>query len=275
MNTDNTQAAIDAGKAIGKLETAGTIHVAEPGGYPFIITPAGEAKGVEQFLFQPIAVRAAVSLHDAKSFNDYVNRFKDDAATLVFADLAKRSFTAVLDYHGVDTPSWGKHRATFACEPTDAWKAWTAHDKQPKSQVEFARLIEDGIPDIADPAGATLLAMVLTLEEKKDVAFRSSVRLQNGQHQLKYEETINAGAQVGTLTIPNSFTLALEPFQGVGRRGVDARFRYRMKDGVLSMWYELVRPDDVLRAAFDEIASQIAAGSSAVPMLAGVAPVLA
>jgi uncharacterized protein YfdQ (DUF2303 family) len=121
--------------------------------------------------------------------------------------------------------------------------------------------------------------LCLTLESKSDVSFRSSARLQNGQHQIRFEETITdragGGVQQGSFDIPNAFKLAIEPFQGVGLKSIDARFRYRVKDGALAMWYELVRPEDVLKAAFDEIVAQIRSGVSPAPVLAGVAPTIA
>lgn len=273
---DNVQAALDAGEKLGTLKALGDVKLLE--GWPFMLVPTGyELKPLEAMLAQPRAKRATVALKDAASFIAYVNRFKEPGA-VIFADLDGRAFSAVLDYHeGSDGAAhWGKHRVSFTCKTTTSWDSWDANDEESKNQLEFARLIEDGIPDIAAPAGADLLEMVLTLEAKKDVQFRSSARLSNGQHQLRYEETINGTAGVtGQVDIPQGFTLAVEPFRGVGRKQLEARFRYRMERGVLSLWYELVRPEDVLQAAFDEVVAGIKAGVGEVPVLAGAAPTIA
>jgi uncharacterized protein YfdQ (DUF2303 family) len=270
----NIQAAIDAGKRIGVLETAPAVTTIEDGhAAPLLVVPTGfTIQSLEAFLTAPIAIRTAVTLDDTTSFITYVNRFKDDGS-LIFADLTHRAFTAVLDYPH-DGPTWAKHRASVKTAPTPAWTIWAEGNKKPLGQVLFARFIEDNIPNIAAPPGADLLEMCLTLEAKKGVAFRSSVRLKDGQHQLRYEETIEgqAGSGNGLVAIPDGFILALEPFRGVGLKQLEARFRFRIERGELTMWYELVRPDDVLQAAFDELVEQVRADVGEVPVLAGVAP---
>lgn len=272
---ENTAAALNAGRQIGRLELAGEIH-RDGVGVPFLIKPAGfEVTGIEHLLAAPASTRAIVNLADAVSFIAYVNRFKDPG-TLVFASLDQRRFDAVLDYHKPEANGarWGKHRASYVCATTPDWKRWSDQNAKPMDQLTFARFIEDGIPNIATPAGATLLEICLTLEAKTGVSFRSHQRLSNGQHQFRYEEEIEgkAGAQSGSLDIPDSFTLVLEPFPGVGGKQIEARFRYRINSGELKLWFELVRPEDVLKAAFDEIVALVESGVGDVPVLAGAAP---
>lgn len=276
---DNVRTILDAGKAIAGLQSAGKVQRVHEGAFPYIVNNAGEVKGIEAFMLAPVMKRAAVTLHDAASFIAYVNRFKDPGS-VVFADLANRKFEGVLDFHGAQAgeegPRWGKHRVVFVAETTTEWDEWTEFDKKAMDQVDFARFIEDRIPNIGEPAGADLLEMCLKFEAKKDAAFKSFVRLADGQHQLTYEEVItgSTGAQNGSMKIPNSFTVVIEPFQGVGEKAVEARFRYRINQGVLKLWYELVRPDDVLEAAFDAIVADITTNVSPAPVLAGVAPVI-
>lgn len=275
-------AALVAGEEIGELKARGSVHTAVPGGLPFTLVPQGyELKTLEEHLPAPLRTRAVIRTDDAPSFVAYVNRYKD-GTTVVFADLAGRKFEAVIDYHYVYGPRWGSHRVTLASAVTPDWDAWTKHSGQQKSQVDFARWIEDHLPNIADPAGAELLLIATTLEAKKDVQFKSSTRLQNGEHQFRYEETITgtAGSQSGSIQIPNEFVLGLEPFQGVGLKRVDARFRYRINQGELKLWFELVRAQDVLEAAFAEVVAQIRAGLGETPglgetlVIAGAAPVV-
>lgn len=279
---DNISAAIEAGRELGKFETTGTVYRAGDGAVPFLVVQDGASiKTLEKHLAAPLAVRDVVTLHDAASFAAYVTRFRD-AHTVVFADLEARRFEAVLDYHQAPlaghpgAPRWGRHRAVFPCKTTPAWDEWTAatNNRKPKEQVEFARFIEEHIPHIAEPSGAQLLEMCLTLEAKKDVQFRASTRLADGQHQFRYEETIqgSAGAQAGQLAIPDAFTVAVEPFRGVGLRGIPARFRYRINSGALSMWYELVRPDDVLLEAFESLVAGLRTSLGETPVLVGTAP---
>src|ERR1051326_4342307 len=122
--------------------------------------------------------------------------------------------------------------------------------------------------------------MCITLEAKSAMDFRSAIRLQNGQVQIKYEETIEAragvagGTQPGTMVIPNEFSVILAPFQGVEKQAIVARFRYNINGGALKMWYELVRPEEVLEKAFDRIVEDLKAKLASTLLLAGAAPTI-
>ena len=62
--------------------------------------------------------------------------------------------------------------------------------------------------------------------------------------QLTYNEEIDGRAgEAGQLRIPEEFFIALKPFLGGDTFCVPARFRYRIQEGRLVMWYELVRAD--------------------------------
>lgn len=276
------ETALEAGETIGALKHEGTVHYpAGDAGVPFLLlAPERKPMPVEHLLPAPLQARSTVKLNDAPSFAGYVNRFKN-AHTVVFADLEGRKFEAVIDYHksagGVVLPMWLRHRAIYTCPTTPAWDEWTAPEwnGKPHNQVEFARFIEEHVPHIAEPTGAALLEMCLTLEAKKDVQFRSSTRLQDGQHQFRYEEVISgtaSGSQPGTLSLPSGFKVAIEPFQGVGLYGIDARLRFRIQQSTLSMWFELVRPKDVLDAAFTKMLDQLKAALGETLLLSGAAP---
>lgn len=281
--TSGVSAALEAGEQIGTLKAKGHVYAVAEKAVPFVMVPEGfEIKTVESHLPAPLLIRSTVRTDDHASFVAYVNRYKDQSS-VVFADLAGRKFEAVLDYHqaivpnGPQTARWGKHRVTLSSDVTPDWKTWAEKSGKPMSQVDFARFIEDHIPNIADPSGALLLEIATTLEAKKDVNFRSSARLHNGEHQFKYEESIQgtAGSQAGQLQIPNAFVLGLAPFQGLDPRRVDARFRYRIAEGgKLSLWFELVRAQDVLEQAFTELVASVGAAIAPTLVLAGAAPTI-
>jgi uncharacterized protein YfdQ (DUF2303 family) len=289
----NTQAALTAGESLGRLKMAGEIRTLGDG-TPFLLVPDGvQLKFLESTLPHPTRRKGVVTLHDAASFVAYVTRYAD-ATSIVFSDLQQLAWTAVLDYHAaagvVVTPDaagpsgvaiaatgaagWGQHRATFATRPTAEWKAWTGKNGKPTTQVDFARFLEDHLPDIAMPDGAVVLEVARTLEAHTAVKFASSVRLDNGEYVMQYEETITGTAKKGTVQIPSSFTLALRPFEGAAVRSIEARFRYRIASGELTLWYDLLRPEVVLEEAFATLRAQVADGIGTVPLLAGTAPAL-
>ncbi len=57
--------------------------------------------------------------------------------------------------------------------------------------------------------------------------------------------------------IPKTFTIGVAPFEGCQLYAVDARLRYRISEGRLTLGYQLDRPEDVLRTAFDDVLKQV------------------
>ena len=161
---------------------------------------------------------------------------------------------AILDYHEAPAaPRWGDHAAAFTFRQTEAWKRWVGANGKRMNQTEFAAFLEDNLVDIAVPAGAVLLEMAKNFEVKKNAAFSSVVRLDNGEVQFKYLEDVQGTSRNGEMTVPTMFVLALAPYEGVEPYRVDARFRYRMTDGKLAVWFDLLRLEDYLRDAYARI----------------------
>jgi uncharacterized protein YfdQ (DUF2303 family) len=247
-----TDAAINAGEALAALKLTGTVLHAGEGGRPYRITEGDKVESMERYLAAPVSVRGDVEFYDAQSFVDYVNRFKDEW-TLVFADKVARKFTSVLDYHRPTVPRWGRHRAGYQMRETRAFKLWLAAHNQPMTQAAFATFIEDNIPDIAKPDGATLVEIARTLSAKKDIQFESNIlRQTDGSFKFFYAENVQGSTHRADLKIPDLFELSLAPFEGTNEMKLDARFRYRVGDGgKLSLWFELVRVEDVIETQFD------------------------
>lgn len=232
--------------------------VAEPrtvtGPHQYALVPEGAGlKSLENYGPAPSRIRTALSFNEAASYAKYLLAFKDEG-TRLFADRATLKIVGLLDYHvGRDTPRWCSHVATLALRASDAWERWTKANGKRMDQVTFAGFIEDNLVDIASPDGATLLEMAKNFEVKRAVAFSSAIRLDNGQHQLSYVEEAAGTSQKGALTIPEKFVLGLAPLEGVEPYRVDARLRYRMQDGKLAIWFDLLRPEDYVKAAFESV----------------------
>lgn len=208
-----------------------------------------------------------VKVDDADSFVAYVRKH-ELPQTDIWADLVGARIIAVINAHdtskeadagnGEGYAGHRDHRAILAVRKTDAWNAWTAHDRNYMTQQQFAEHIEDRAIDIAKPTGAEMLELAQSFQAKAGVEFESSKRLSSGEAQLVFKETIAAKAgQRGQLDIPSQIELGLAPFDGAPAYKVTARFRYRIKDGVLLMSYALDRPDDVLRNAFLDVVTLV------------------
>lgn len=242
---------------------------------PMALVPEGvHLQDLEEHLPTPTRIRQHVKVLDAATFTHYVNRFADSGSAVFCNGPEGRTFTAVLDYHQPCAPSWGTHKATYQCPTTVEWGNWRKADRVKMSQNDFAEFIEENIKDIVQPedkpqapTAADMLEISRTLEAKKNISFRQGIRLDNGQVQLTYNEQIDGRAgESGQLNIPEQFFIGIRPFLGGEGFCIPARFRYRITEGRLSMWFELVRPDKVLEEAYNAVRKQIQEAIGTVPL---------
>lgn len=245
----------------------------EINGTPAVLVPEGyRIETFEEHREQPIRTERAVFAITATAFVDYVKRFCDDG-TVVFANYTATTFKAILDYHYGIAPNWCRHTVSYVCPHSKEWQTWSEKSGKVMNQAQFAEFIEDNLVDIVQPNGAEMLEVAKTLDARSNVRFKSAIRLDNGETQLVYEEMIDgaAGAK-GQLKIPQTIKLALRVFQGEDPYEVEARFKYRIKEGALTMWVELVRPHRIIEDAFAGILARIREqlGSGEIPIIEAV-----
>lgn len=239
----------------------GTVkRVALPPGWQMV------EKNDEKLLDQPRRKVAKVRLHDADSFIEYVKRHGSltDSTVWCVADYknGKVGFLAIINDHGEDEnqPAWRDHRALFAPEFSEEWNRWIGKHKQTFSQAEFASFIEDNLKDIASvegqPTGAQMLEMALTFEANQDMRFKSAIRLQSGGVQMSFVQDDDAQT-TQKMQVFDRFSIGCPVFWSGDAYRIDARLRYRVRDGKLTFWFELIRQDKVLEAATQTLIAQI------------------
>lgn len=224
------------------------------GDAPLVNVPQGCAlECVEHTMRAPYRPRGTVKLYDADSFVKHCTQ-----ADIVFGEgaeiygrrTANPGFVAVLNDHGPNGPGWRDWRATYDCPQSIEWTTWMGSNGKARSQVEFARFIEDNLPDVVEPASVDMLEISRTLEAKKKVAFKSGIRLSDGQNEFAYEEQIEGTASKGRLKIPETFVIGIPVLEGGPKHRITARLRYRIgPDGNLALWYDLERPHKDLEFA--------------------------
>ncbi|TMU98069.1 DUF2303 family protein [Streptomyces sp. DASNCL29] len=235
--------ALELGK-VHAFHTSGGVHTVDLTGDKHRDTPARKT--------------GTTTVRDAESFLTYWGKHHDDA-TEVYADGDRLTITAILDAHQTDAARWGQHRLHLALRTTDAWQQWAANDGKLLGQEQFAEFIEDHLPELLEPAAATMLEIAQSIQATTKAEFQSGTRLQSGERQLKYVEDTRASAgRKGELTIPETFIVGLVPFEGSEGYKVTARLRYRIGDGQLRIGYKLDRPDEVRRTAFDDVRKAVA-----------------
>jgi len=208
--------------------------------------------------------RSSRILTNEVAFIEYVNRH-GDVQTEVWADAKNNRVIGMIDGHASNAHAderfgWETHRATLVLEHTSAWSEWV-NGQQIKDQVAFAEFIEDHAPDIAAPPAGELLEIAQTLHGTNKAEFVSGQRLSTGETQFKYVEDVQGKAgKSGDLTIPDEFTVALQPYIGGSKYAVTAKLRWRINGGAVSIFYKLLNLERVLEVAFEEIVEKITAG---------------
>ncbi|MDE8035313.1 YfdQ family protein [Actinobacillus equuli subsp. equuli] len=239
-------------KEIASLASNG-LNVGELAGTPAILTRDDfEIKSLEHLQPTPNRIRQAVTVSTSQSLIDYTNKFKI-AGTAIFCDLDSLNVKTIFDYHAnPQAARWGDHTASYTCPHSKDWKAWTGKNKSAMSQIEFAQFIENNIHCVASEgnvvSGTELLAMVLTFEETRKSEFKSVQRLQDGTMSFAFTDEKSGG---GKTRLPEEIILGLQPFHNGDYYQIKARIRYRIKDGLLTLWYELINPEKVIEDAFN------------------------
>jgi uncharacterized protein YfdQ (DUF2303 family) len=273
FSDETVQSLIELGR-----QTAGPQTVQTIGGNPtpFIIVN-GKVTPVPEILFnehadRPERVKANVKVFDPASFTNYHQSFANPASR-IFADEAKRSVVAVLDYHEVDgaktSPRWGQHRVTLEMRHSEEWNTWLGMNNKQMTQLQFSEFLEQNSIDIVDPKPAAIVEIARDLSGTTEVEFGAGLRMQDGQVRFKYTEQTKTSVGADQVTVPGSFVLGIPVFVGGNPGRVQALLRYRCKEGKLTFWYTLVRPEAYVRDAF-AAARDLIARDLNVPIINGV-----
>lgn len=214
----------------------------------------------EKLLATPRRKQAKVLLDDKESFIDYIKRHGSltDSTIWCKADykVGKVNFVAILNDNGEEEkqPAWRDHHAKFRPEFSEEYSRWISQNKQPMSQTDFAKFLEDNLKDIVSqddvtlPTGAQMLNMALSFEANQENRFKSAIRLQNGGIQMTFVQDDDQQT-IANMQMFERFAIGIPVFWNGDAYRIDARLRYRQRDGKLTFYYELIRSDKTLEAA--------------------------
>lgn len=236
----------------------------------------------ERYQAHPRRATGKFRFDDLESFALYLKRHSDKSDTTAWckADFPKGqlSFSAVLNDHDIDADYPG-HRdwsAHWSPAKSEEWKTWMESDGKPMSQVDFAYFIERNLKDIATgeglPTGTQMLQMATNMEITQDSKFKSQAKLQSGGVRLTYIDDADEATEKA-MEVFSKFAIGIQVFRGGEGFRLEARLRYRLNQGKLLFWYELVRPDVTLEAAAQKLVEQLRAeiADTGVPMYFGEA----
>jgi uncharacterized protein YfdQ (DUF2303 family) len=230
------------------------------------VPPDFKLESLRKFYEFPADDAGTVGVHTLSSLADYVSHHAS-ANSAIFASRDCALVCGVIDWHTAGGPpseraGWARHRVEYKLEHTPEWKAWTGINGKAMSQDAFAEFLEENLPDIIEPAGASVLETASTLSGKRNVQFLSSRNLGNGDVGLMWKEETDAGGGVnGDTKVPAELKLKLPVYRGAEKAttfDVKAFLRYRIREGKLTFEVKLWRPEKAIELAFDEVAAALA-----------------
>jgi uncharacterized protein YfdQ (DUF2303 family) len=234
---------------------------------------------IEERQDTPDRKTGTVSLNDADSFVRYYNLHASAEKPPIYGQLRPVQFVSVLNDHTAQAPGWADFKAIYAVQHSPEWKTWIGHNGNQKafgSTEEFAYFIEENSLDIVSPDASDMLTIALNFKLTDSVNFRAAQRLDNGQVDFQYTTMIDASAGSaggGKLTIPETIGISIPVFDALNPKKyeLDARFRYRLSEGRLKLWYELILARKAEEAAFKDLLENIESGTGAL-LLNGIRP---
>lgn len=236
------EAVRDLAAALGAPVACGVI--------PYAVVPHEyELRSLSQFMERPARIERTENLLTTDGFINYFSRFSTEKS-VIFSDETNRSVRAVLDYHAPGEPNWCGHVAHLALRHSPEWIAWKDRSGKKGDQKVFAHFIEERSREIVAPAGAEMLEIARSLQASKSVEFNSGCRLDNGDVELVYVEKTEGKAAKGKLEIPSMFVVGVRPFYGSAPYRVECLFRWRIEEGKLTLWYDILNPHLIEEDAF-------------------------
>lgn len=211
----------------------------------------------------PPRPKADVTVDDRASLEHYVKRHLGSDTSILLADYDKGTITAILDWHPHNQAIGGtfgqagarQHRCTLTLRPSEEWKRWDEFEGTQYLQTDFARFIEENASDICDPDPATMIELSRDLEAVQSTAFKARTRLENGDMSFAFESDTKI---VSRVQAPNAFALSIPLYQGEAPEVLQARFRWKAHNGVLTLGFEWHRVEYMRQARFAQIAHDAA-----------------
>lgn len=278
-NRNQIQTAIDAAqKPFIQIEN----------GLPIAFVPNGNGdwtmKELEHLRTEPARKKGTTHLHQLDSFIAYTNRHKEAGSQIIVdANYATGTvkFKTILNGDH-DVAGFGDNIARYEPQKTVDWQNWLGMNGKKVEQLVLATFLTDNIANIAEtnpanpalkyPSAAEMLEFVTNLEMTSTVKYRSGTKVQNGQVQFEYVEE-GSDQTKGKLAMFERFGIGLTPFAGGTPYFIEAflRFRINRDSGVLTIWFDLHRPDKVLEAATVEMIATLQQQIEAAPIYFGAA----
>jgi uncharacterized protein YfdQ (DUF2303 family) len=243
-----------------------------PDGSAYLIHPEGThiAKFPAVNPVLPVFIATTKRFLDVVSFGEYATCFKEEGSVML-CDVTAREIDAVLDYHtggiGADKhPRRCAHHAILQPQLSVEWKAWDKINERLQSQHDFGEFLEENAVDITSPDAASILEIVMGLQVKKVIDHDSAINLGNGMTQFRYSEEGSTKVKNKEITVPAKITVYIPVFVSGSRREIEVLFRYRADGGSLKFMVKIVRKEQILLDAFQQIVGEASEAAGLGPL---------
>jgi len=246
--------ALDAGIAAATLNEPKIDH---PDGRSHVLIPDGfKLEDVSPPHLLPDHIRQKVTVDDLGSMIQYAKRFAD-TRSIIIADYDAGTIAAHLDWHGANNDVKAcdhvSHSVTLKLRDSEEYKRWNKAEGDLHSQEEFAIFIEENVHDVTDPEPGVLIEICRDLEASQGVAFRSGVRLENGDRTFRYETETKIKSEI---SVPTEIGLSIPLYNGEPPTDIRAKFRFRPTPQGLMLGFRWHRVEYRRQATFVEMATK-------------------
>jgi uncharacterized protein YfdQ (DUF2303 family) len=233
--------------------------------FDYIVKPQGWTSEIvenEELDHTPPVVEGEQSVANTASFKAYFSRFADERSIL-FASRSRGVVRAELDYHlNAETPAPSKHALTRTFKKDRKFVAWKQRNGQQQTQAQFVEFLEDHLDDVRDPNQADLLRSIVQFKAFRTANCASAVDLSSGDVQFQFTQETKGVA--GQAVLPERILIEVPVLEFERAWKIAARLKYRLNEGKLVFWFELIRIEDVedeaFRTAVDDLSKEIGAG---------------
>lgn len=224
--THTTEAAVIAELA----EQAFAPEIRRENGIPIlVISERLTHTSLEHLNDNPTRCRASVTLTTLADHVAYLKAQRDTGAnTVLFADRERLRFHTLLDYHGINEPSWLDHSLTTQLTLSKQLQTWITKAGVWMPQEQFAEFLDENLNDITNPTPAAVLDFVECLQCTRKESFRSAHNSTTGEVQFMWEKTNDATDE--RATIVREFSLGIPVWHRGDAIAIKARLQHRIKE---------------------------------------------
>jgi uncharacterized protein YfdQ (DUF2303 family) len=211
------------------------------GGEQGLLIPDGfRVELLDEYKSKPRRLHVSESFFSLPSFLAYVKKFGNESTEIFCRNQKNHLFTAKLDYHMPNSPSWVGHMAILQYHTTDEWECWMSRDCDKMSQRLFSEFLEDNAGNIAKPDLAVMLEQVKNVQVGGKSSSKSQIADDRDHVLSEQTTTIESG-------VPEIMELSLMPWKHSSPYLVRARVRVHLNDGERPKFsYQLIKPERII-----------------------------